>query len=271
MNSFRVLSGVNKDVSGVKMELIVLGSGTATPSLARSCSGLFVRAGSLRILVDIGAGTIRRMLEAQIDPKVIDVILITHFHPDHVCDLVPFLFASNYAFGAVREEPFHVIGPNGLEQFFAGLVAVYQEWIVPRGNRLIKKEMAAQSADLFALEDVAIRSAPSPHLFPSLHYRIEAEGVSLTISGDTDMSPALVELAKGAEMLVSECSFPEGHKVPGHLVPSEAAAIAAWAGVGRLVLTHLYPPCDEVDVVKQAAGAFSGEIIKAEDLMRLTI
>jgi ribonuclease BN (tRNA processing enzyme) len=55
--------------------------------------------------------------------------------------------------------------------------------------------------------------------------------------------------------------------VPGHLTPSLAGSIASKAKAKRLVLTHLYPPCDEVDIVKQARSTYKGPIVKAEDLM----
>ena len=76
------------------MEITILGSGTATPSLDRNASGLMIRAAETWALVDMGPGTLRRMCEAGIDARLIDLILITHFHPDHVSDLAPFLFAS---------------------------------------------------------------------------------------------------------------------------------------------------------------------------------
>ena len=253
------------------MELTVLGTGTATPSLERNASGLVVRTSELWILVDIGPGTIRRMCEARIDTKLVDLILITHFHPDHVSDLVPFLFACNYAFGPLRNEPFHLVGPQGLEQFYVGLVGVFHDWIVPKGDRLRKKEMSVAGPDEFVMGDVTVRSIPSPHSFPSVSYRLEAEGVSLTVSGDTDDSEGLVELARDTDLLVCECSMPDGEKVPGHLVPWEAGRIAARANAHRLMLTHFYPPCDRVDVAKQASATFHGKIIVARDLMVVTV
>jgi len=253
------------------MEVTVLGSGTATPSLERNASGLAVNAAGSWILIDMGPGTIRRLCEAGIDSRLIDAILITHFHPDHVSDLVPFLFASNYAFGPVRDEPFHLIGPEGLEQFYAGLVGVFQDWIVPRGNRLVKNQMSTRHSEEIALDQVLIKSAPTPHSFPSLSYRIEADEVSVTVSGDTDVSEALVELASDTDLFICECSMPEGRKVPGHLVPSEAGRIAARSGARKLVLTHFYPPCDEADIVEQAAVAYSSEIVKARDLMVIRV
>jgi ribonuclease BN (tRNA processing enzyme) len=61
--------------------------------------------------------------------------------------------------------------------------------------------------------------------------------------------------------------MPDGMKLPGHLTPSLAGQIAAKAGVSRLVLTHLYPPCDSVDIAKQARSTYKGTVFKAEDLM----
>jgi ribonuclease BN (tRNA processing enzyme) len=147
------------------------------------------------------------------------------------------------------------------------MVAVYGHWIVPTDQRLQLHEMAAATPDRFALGKMEIFSVPSAHSGPSLSYRIEAEGSSVTISGDTDVTDNLAELARGTDVLICECSMPEGRKIPGHLVPSEAGDIARRAGVKRLVLTHFYPPCDEVNVAEQAARTFLGEITRAEDLM----
>jgi len=93
----------------------------------------------------------------------------------------------------------------------------------------------------------------------------------LTVSGDTDMSENLVALARGTDVLICECSMPDGSKISGHLTPSEAGISAQRAEAKKLVLTHFYPPCDDVDVVRQASKTFSGEIIRAEDLMVLDV
>jgi ribonuclease BN (tRNA processing enzyme) len=253
------------------MEITVLGSGTVTPMLERNASGLTVQTVGARLLVDMGPGTLRRMCEARIDPKSIDAILVTHFHPDHVSDLVPFLFSSNYEYGAIRHEEFFLIGPQGVEQFYEALVGTYGDWIVPKRGRLRIRELNSEGPDTISLADTVIRSCPAAHAFPSLSYRIESAGVSVTVSGDTDVSENLVELARKTDLLVCESAMPDDMKVPGHSTPSEAGQMAAAANVGRLVLTHFYPPCDEVDVVAQAAATFSGEIIKAADLMVIKI
>ncbi len=249
------------------MKITILGTGTATPVLQRNASGLVVASAGILVLVDLGPGTLRRMCEADIDYKSIDIILITHFHPDHVSDLTALLFASNYAYGPFRQEPFHLVGPTGLEKFYQALVNLYGHWIVPSGNRLVRKEMNAHAPDIFVTGGLVIRSAPAAHSDPALSYRLEAEGSSVTISGDSDISDDLVELARDTEILICECSMPEGSKIRGHLLPSEAGAIAERARAKKLILTHFYPPCDEVDVVEQASETFSGQVIRGEDLM----
>lgn len=253
------------------VELTFLGTGTATPLLERNASGLVIHALEQWMLVDMGPGTLRRLCEAGIDSRRIDTILVTHFHPDHVSDLVPFLFASNYAYNNRRTECFQLIGPQGMEQFYQDLVGIYGHWIVPSEERLQVKELKAELPDVIFFDDVKVRSIPAVHGRPSLSYRIEVGDVSVTISGDSDFSEELAGLASGTDVLICECSFPDDMKVPGHMVPSDAGRIAALAGTKKLVLTHFYPPCDEVDVVMQASRTFDGEIVKASDLMVIRI
>jgi ribonuclease BN (tRNA processing enzyme) len=247
------------------LRITILGSGTATPDLHRNASGLIIQTGESTIAVDMGPGILRRMCEAVIDPKSIDIILLTHFHADHVSDVAPFLFASNYAYGPIRTDPFRLVGPQGLEQFFSALVQAYGHWIVPSNDRLIRQELDADGEDEISLGDAVIRSIPAAHTHPSLSYRVENAGMSVTISGDTDVSENLVKLANDTDLFICECSLPGRLKASGHLVPVEAGAMARRAGARTLVLTHFYPPCDETDVVQEAAAEFSGEIVRAHD------
>ncbi|MGC8658902.1 MAG: MBL fold metallo-hydrolase [Desulfomonilaceae bacterium] len=253
------------------MKITILGSGTATPSLGRNSSGLFVQTSDLRMMVDMGSGTLRRMCEAGIDYKEIDLIILTHFHPDHVTDFISFLFASNYAYGPMRTLPFHVLGPTGLKQFFDRLVEIFGKWVIPVQDRLILQEMSGTAPDEFKLRDLLIRSVPAAHSFPCLSYRLEAEGKTLTISGDTDFSEDLIRLSEACDTLICECSMPDSMKIAGHMTPSECGLLAQRAAVKRLILTHFYPPCDSIDVVSEVYSRYQGIVIKAEDLMTVEL
>ena len=92
-------------------ELILLGSGTGVPSLKRGSPGLVVVTEGSRVLVDSGPATLRRMLEVGLTCHDTDLLLYTHIHPDHVSDLVPFLFAV-------------IIEPYGVA------VEMHHQWII---------------------------------------------------------------------------------------------------------------------------------------------
>src|SRR5829696_3456059 len=106
---------------------------------------------------------------------------------------------------------------------------------------------------------------PAKHRSESIAYRLDAEGGALVYTGDTEYSRSLVELARGADTLLIECSFPAEVPVPGHLTPEGVARIASEAGVRRVVLTHIYPAADELDLVTEVGRGFEGEILVAED------
>jgi ribonuclease BN (tRNA processing enzyme) len=70
---------------------------------------------------------------------------------------------------------------------------------------------------------------------------------------------------------ISERNFPDSQKVEGHLTPSLAGRIGTEARCKKLLLTHLYPPCDQVDILEQCRQVYKGELILAEDLMSIKI
>ncbi|MHB9073922.1 MAG: MBL fold metallo-hydrolase [Desulfobaccales bacterium] len=251
------------------MELTVIGSGTGVPSLRRGSPCLAVEAGCRLLVLDLGTGSLRALLRHGLNFSAIDVLALTHLHPDHVGDLVPFLFATRYSLGYTRTEPFRLLAARGFARFHGLLKEAFAGWVEPPPGLMDLKELAPDAPDEVSDQDVVIKSAPTNHTAGSLAYRVEAQGRSLVYSGDTDLSDSLVDLAKKADLLVLEAANP--FKVQGHLTPAEAGRLAAQAGARRLLLTHFYPPCDEVDVVAEAAKEFSGEVLRAEDGLSLTI
>ncbi len=251
------------------MELTIIGSGTGVPSLRRGSPSLAVKAAGKVVLLDLGAGTLRSMLRWGLDFNQIDVLALSHRHPDHVGDLVPFFFATRYALGYTRQEPFWMLAARGFAGFHGKLKEAFGDWVEPPGGRMLLQELSAEAPDEWQWEGLRVKSAPTNHTEGSLAYRLEAAGRSLVYSGDTDVSDSLAALARGADLLVLEAAMP--YKVPGHLTPVEAGRLAARAGVKRLLLTHFYPPCDEVEVVELAAREFAGEILRAEDGLKITI
>jgi ribonuclease BN (tRNA processing enzyme) len=120
----------------------------------------------------------------------------------------------------------------------------------------------------------SVKTIPVQHSQSAIAYRIESKaGHSIVYSGDTDYCSEIIELAKQADVLILECSFPDHKKVQGHLTPSEAAEIAAKAKCEHLILTHFYPPYNELadDINMKCHKIFSGKISIAQDFMKLCV
>ena len=208
------------------------------------------------------------MLEVGVTYRDIDMILYTHIHPDHVSDLVPILFACKYA-ELPREKDLLCVGGSGFRSYFEKLKNLYGQWIEAQSYKLNIEEIS-QEALLY--RNLKILSKPMAHISESVGYRIEfKDRKSIAISGDTDYCKNIIDLAFEVDLLVLECSFPDGKKVEGHLTPSLAGRIAAESHCRKLLLYHLYPICDQYDILMQCRRVYQGEALLAEDLMKVRI
>jgi ribonuclease BN (tRNA processing enzyme) len=253
---------------GRNTRITIIGSGTCVPQLNRSACAVLVETGRAKILMDLGPGTIRRLLEFGVTIFDLTHILLSHFHPDHTSELVPLIFATKYPDHSARKKRLDLIGGPGLKSFYQGLQAAYGQWIQLPQNQLAIIEMGISVQGTLKFDDIHLTARPVNHRPESLAYRIQVKGgISMVYSGDTDECDALAELADGTDLLICESAMPDQQKVPGHLTPSLAGAVASRAKAKRLVLTHLYPACDAVDIVKQAHSTYKGPVIVAEDLM----
>jgi ribonuclease BN (tRNA processing enzyme) len=245
------------------MKLTILGSGTCAVTAERSCSCYFLKIDDLNVLLDIGFGAMRRLVDAGIDYRDIDAIVCSHCHLDHVGDLAPFLMATRFTPGFQREKPLTLIGPTGFAAFLYGCRDLFGEWLLPADDYPLK--IVELDAEQYQLGACLIEAQSMNHSRPTNGYRFEHHGAVCVYSADTGPCDNLVNLAQQADVAIFECSFPDDQPFEFHLTPQQAGRMAQQAGVKKLLLTHFYPMMENVDVIGAAAHFFDGDIDLAED------
>ncbi|MEE9583929.1 MAG: ribonuclease Z [Candidatus Brocadiales bacterium] len=252
----------------VQPRVTVIGSGTGVPSLSRGYPSILIRAEGEIMLLDTGPCTLARLLLQGVTYVDIDRVFYTHLHPDHSAGMTSMLFAMRNA-EPKRTKPLRVFGPPGLKEFYGGLNQLYGNALTPKSYELNLAELSEEET---AFDGWKVRTSPMAHMVPTIGYRLEfSTGEVLAYSGDTDYCENIVNLAKGADVLVLECSFPEDLRVEGHLVPSLCARVARESGCRRLVLNHFYPQWEGRDILEECGRFYDGEIILAEDFVELPL
>jgi ribonuclease BN (tRNA processing enzyme) len=106
-----------------------------------------------------------------------------------------------------------------------------------------------------------------PHWVPNIGMRIETDGMALASTGDTGPDAGVEEIARGADLLVAEASWQDGHDAPEpyHLTSRQAAEHAQRAGAKRLMLSHFWPGADREVSREQAEEEYEGEIVLASE------
>ncbi|MFQ5525144.1 MAG: MBL fold metallo-hydrolase [Thermoanaerobaculia bacterium] len=251
----------------MSLRVVALGTGTCVPRRRRGPAGYVVETPEQLVLIDSGSGTLGRLAEAGLDYRRLTHALYTHTHTDHTADLGPLLFALNHTPGFERQETLHVVGPPGFGKFLEQL-SVPWPWIRPSGDWL---ELDEVDEGRLLWPGFELISMPVDHCgIPANAYRMEAEGRAIVFSGDTRLCPAIVEIARGADLLVIEAAVAAGEEgTEVHMTAAQAGRVAVEAGVSKVVLTHLYPACDETDLVAECEKKFQGEIAIGEDLMEI--
>jgi ribonuclease BN (tRNA processing enzyme) len=220
----------------------------------------------------MGPGTLRQLTKAGLDYEKIEQIFITHFHPDHTADLVHFLFASRTPSVLKRRKPFVIAGPRGLMELVTSLQETYHNWLTLPSDMMKIEEIETGGTSQKHYDAFTIITGPTNHTPHSLAYRVETpDGKSIVYSGDTGFCDDIVNLARGADLLVLESSFPDGHEVEGHLTPSQAGLIAGRANVSELLLIHFYPECLATDIEAQCRRTYKGKLILGSDLLKISI
>ena len=228
------------------MRLTVLGSCGAWPAAGDACSGFLVEHDGFRLVLDLGYAVVPRLLTL-LGADEVDAVVISHGHPDHCADLNPLLRARTLV--EHPAPPLPVYAPAG---------ALNAVLALDRPGMLDAAVEVHELPPTVHLGPFRIDATPLPHTLPNMGVRVAASGRVLAYTGDTGPSPSIVELARGADVLLAEATYVD--EVPEdsrrHLSSArQAGEYAAQAGVGRLLMTHLWPGADPAAACAAAEGA----------------
>ena len=221
-----------------KVAVRVLGCGDAFGSGGRFQTCFFVSAGQDRFLIDCGATSLVAMRRFGVDPGAIDTVFVSHLHGDHFAGL-PFLLLEAQ-FVAERSRPLTIVGPSGtrqrlldaLELLFPGSGATI--WRFPLDFVELEPHRSAR------VGGVAVTAYPVEHPSgaPSFALRFACNGRLIGYTGDTEWTDQLIEVASGADLLITEC-YAFDRKPSHHLDFQTLSSRRHELGAKRVLLTHM--------------------------------
>jgi ribonuclease BN (tRNA processing enzyme) len=220
------------------VRLTVVGSGDAFGSGGRANTCFWIETGETVMALDFGATSLVALHQRGLDPSRVDAVMLSHLHGDHFGGL-PFLLLDGQ-FDGRRERPLTVIGPIGtterlqaaMEVFFPG--SSKNRWRYP----FAVIDLPVRTRHRFAHIDIETWEVVHPSGGPSTGVRLCDGPRTLAYSGDTMWTETLVELAKGADLFITECYKLDGAP-PNHLDLATIEANRARFLTPRVMLTHM--------------------------------
>ncbi len=238
------------------MRLTVVGCSGSGPGPTSAASCYLVEHDGFRVLLDLGSGAFGP-LQALADPDTIDAVYLSHLHADHCLDVAPMVVWHRWS-GRSSGRRVPLIAPAGAER---RLAQVYDGG----GSTLTDVFDFAVTPVSAILGPFTVRTARTAHPAECHAIRLTAHGSSLVYTGDTGPSQAVVGLAHRADVLLAEAAHPEQDGLPPdlHLTGRQAGEVAAAAGVGRLLVTHVPAWVDPAVQLAAARTAFpAAELVR---------
>ena len=280
-----------------RSRLILLGTGGGPrPRKSSSAPAQVIVVNDAAYVIDCGDGVARQLVLAGIPLSQLRHIFLTHHHSDHNADygnllLLAWTSGLRTSVDCWGPPPLRQITTDFLEMSaFDIRTRIEDEQRVPL-QPLIQVHELKEGGKVFEDENIRVRAAlvDHPPVAPAFGYRFDAPDRSIVISGDTKPSENLIELARGADVLVHDALYPAAverlvARVPNaatlrksilshHTSAEDAGRVAKAAGVRTLVLSHLVP-ADDPEVTDQmwidaARRHFDGEVIVGKDLLEI--
>lgn len=277
-------------------EITVTLLGTGTPIFRPDRSGMstLIQAGEHSLLFDCGRGAAARFhgVTGNLD---VSRLFLTHLHSDHVSD-IPDLWLSAYLPGiGARTEPLELIGPDGTREMAEHLQSAYTADFEARSTarqmqgftdddsritgRNIEEGVVYQAGDLSVTAFVVDHGV----IQPAFGFRVDFEGRSVVLSGDTRYDENLVRHANGADLLIHETAVVRPDADPeepltkrvlsAHTLPREVAEICTRTRPRFAVYSHIhyFEGATDEHIAAETRAAYDGPFAVGQDLDRFEV
>jgi ribonuclease BN (tRNA processing enzyme) len=239
----------------VSDRIVLLGTGTCQLQPRRIASSVLIEVGDLRVLFDLGRGVADRLAARGLRQDDIEHVILSHFHPDHLSDLVPYLHAASHSRIDPRSRDLHLYGPPGLTLRVQGILDAFgAPSLVPEeGFELHLHELAEGKHRIGPMDFTFCELPPAGNQ----GVRFTWEGTTVALTGDSEFHPQELAFLRGVDLAVVDA---------GHPTESELVELAIRTRIPRIICTHLYGELDgEVLNARASREGYGGELVVGED------
>jgi ribonuclease Z len=271
------------------ISVTLLGTGTPQPIMERFGPSILVRAGGQSLLFDAGRGCLQRLTQIDLSYDKINALFFTHLHSDHIVGL-PDLWLTGWLISR-RKVPLNVFGPAGTADMIKYLQMAFvfdikirekDDKAAEEGGKLLVNEI--QQGIIYDKDGVKVIAFEVDHypVVPAFGYRIEYNGHSDVLSGDTRYSENLIRFAKGTDLLIHEViiapdtlskSDSRYNILAHHSTPEQTARVFNEVKPKLAAYSHivkLYGGTEQ-EILQRVKANYSGPVIMGEDLMSFSI
>ena len=282
---------LNLCICGQIIKVTLLGTGAPAPVMNRFGPSILIEAGDQKLIFDVGRGALQRLTQVKVRQKDIQGVFLTHLHSDHLVGFTDFWLIGWVNGG--RDTPLSIWGPKGtakmmrlLEEAFEYDIKIrlYDDRPSPKGVILQTKDIT--EGIIYEKNGVKVTVFEVDHepIKPAYGYRIDYQGRSVVLSGDTRFSENLIKYAKDVDLLIHEVVSPEAFRRTGateeraksviahHTTPEQAGTLFSRVKPKLAVYSHIVPPsATEQDLIPPTRKTYSGELELGEDLMVIEV
>ncbi len=240
--------------------ITLLGTGTCQIECERRASSVLIQLDDLPVLFDCGHGVVQRLLEAGIQQNSLNRIVVSHFHPDHVSDLIPLLHAGAWSRRDPRTTDLHIYGPPGLQRIFDGFIEIFGASALQQpAYDVLVHEVHGEGFSIGEYDFDFISLPPAGN--HGLRFKWGEKYYAIT--GDSNFHEQEISFLHKVDLAIIDS---------GHIGDDEIVQLAVASKAKMIVCSHLYREiaAPELQSLAEKAG-YEGTILVGRDLMSFVL
>ena len=239
--------------------ILLLGTGTCQLDESRRASSVLIELDDLRVVFDLGRGIADRLQALGLRQDDVRHIVFSHFHPDHVSDLVPYLHAAAWSQTDARSVDLHLYGPIGLDVQMMRLLSLFGPQTLVRDHwRVHLHEIRGDELTIEGRRFEFLDLPPADNRGLRFRYGAVDTTSCVGLTGDSNFHEQAIDFLAGTNLGVFDS---------GHLTDEQIVELAVRSGAPKLVCSHVYRPLDLEDLNGRARQrGYRGELVLGQDL-----